>query len=237
MTLNLFGLYERVKTKDLAISYLQSIGILHTRRICRNGHEMSLILSDKEDRWRCRKATCESQKQLKSDTWLSGGHLTYSTACLFMYCWAHEMTSVEFAMRELGIGSIETVVDWNHYLREVCAEKLLRSPAFIGGEGMHVEIDESLFVRRKANVGHRVNQQWVFGGVCRETHECFLYAVPDRTSATLLPIIAESIRSNTTIVSDEWAAYRGIANSGQELCASDSQSQCEFRRSDHGCVH
>ena len=82
----------------------------------------------------------------------------------------------------------------------------------IGGEGLHVEIDESLFVRRKYNVGHAVNQQWVFGGICRETHECFMFAVPDRSSETLLEIIASSIKSKTTIISDEWRGYRGIEN-------------------------
>lgn len=65
--------------------------------------------------------------------------------------------------------SDETVVDWNCYLREVCAEKLMMERVCIGGDGMHVEVDESLFVLRKFNVGRAVRQQWVFGGVCRET--------------------------------------------------------------------
>ena len=35
---------------------------------------------------------------------------------------------------------------------------------------MNVEIDESLFVRRK-NVGRTLPQQWVFAGICRENEK------------------------------------------------------------------
>ena len=73
------------------------------------------------------------------------------------------MISVSFALRELEIGSCGTVVDWNHYLREVCAEKLLRNPVRIGGEGKHVEIDESVFVRSKQNVGRAVTSNGCSG--------------------------------------------------------------------------
>ena len=40
----------------------------------------------------------------------------------------------------------------------------MRHPVLIGGPGHTVEIDESLLVRRKYNVGHQVGEQWVFGG-------------------------------------------------------------------------
>ena len=37
-----------------------------------------------------------------------------------------------------------------------------------------------------------------------------MYAVPDRSAQTLLPIIRDSIRAGTTIISDMWAAYGSI---------------------------
>ena len=113
------------------------------------------------------------------------------------------MTSIEFCERELHMNK-NTVVDWNNYLREVCAMDLLQNPIQIGGPNMTVEVDESLFARRKNHQGRGLPQQWVFGGICRETRDTFLYAVDRRDAATLLPIIQGSILPGTTIMSDLW---------------------------------
>jgi len=60
------------------------------------------------------------------------------------------MSSVTFCKRELKMGQ-NAVVDWSNYLREVCIWKLENNYEEIGGPGLIVEIDESLFVRRKNN--------------------------------------------------------------------------------------
>jgi hypothetical protein len=210
--MNFAELAQALSIKEAAVLYLQNVGILHTHRHCLNGHVMKLSLSEREDRWRCTKTRCKEQRQLKAGTWLQGTHLTYRSACLFIYSWAHELSSIKFCRRELDIISTETIFDWNNFLREVCDAKLLQNQAYIGGPSTHVELDESLFVRRKYNVGHAVNQQWVLGGICRETKECFLYTVPDRSEAILRPIIEESIRPYTTIITDCWSAYHNISS-------------------------
>ena len=95
-------------------------------------------------------------------------------------------------------------------LREVCATKILNNPVEVGGPGTHVEIDESMFVRRKGNVWRLVREQWVFGGICRETRQCFLVAVPDRKKETLFGEICRFIKPQTVIISDCWPGYVGI---------------------------
>ncbi|KAJ1373861.1 hypothetical protein KIN20_036390 [Parelaphostrongylus tenuis] len=41
--------------------------------------------------------------------------------------------------------------------------------------------------------GHVLLQQWIFGGVRRETNQCFLVAVPDRKAPTLLAAIKTAL--------------------------------------------
>lgn len=171
---------------------------------------MTLTLSDKKERWRCRKVGCMIEKIFRSGMWLSGIHLPYTTVCLFLYSWAHDITTLKFCKRELDIKSDDTIVNWNSYISEVCAEKIISTLITFGGEGIYVEIDESLFVSRKYNVGRLVGQQWVFGGDCRETRKSFIYAVPYRSATTLIPIISECILPGTIIIRDKWAAYHSI---------------------------
>jgi len=102
-----------------------------------------------------------------------------------------------------------TTVDWSNYMREVCVGHLVKnSQQKIGGEGEIVEIDESLFSKRKNHTGRILPQQWIFGGICRRTKKKFLVMVPDRSAKTLLAAIVAHIAPGSTIMSDSWRAYK-----------------------------
>ena len=83
---------------------------------------------------------------------------------------------------------------------------LYATPCFDRRSGHTVEIDESLLVHRKYNVGHHVGEQWVFGGYDVADKVGFMVPVDRRDAATLLPIIQQHIAPGTTVVSDLWAA-------------------------------
>ena len=133
--------------------------------------------------WGCGKAGCNVCVCVRKGTWFMGGTLSLKTILLFIYAWVEELASVKFCGKELGI-SHGTAVDYSNYMREVCAEDLIRHPVQVGGPGKIVEIDETVYSRRKYNRGRVLPEQWVFGGVCRETREVFLYAVPRRDRAS-----------------------------------------------------
>ena len=77
-----------------------------------------------------------------------------------------------------------------------------------------MEIDESKFGKRKYHKGRRKEGVWVFGGIERESKNCFLTSVPDRSAKTLIAKIKEHVLPGTNIISDCWKAYSRLAEEG-----------------------
>ena len=125
---------------------------------------MSIVSTSKTSfpfRWRC-PHPCRKELSIRAGTFFDASKLGVDEILQFIYYWAYEEASVKKIRREL-YWHTQAIVDWKSYLREICALKLLQENTVLGGEGHVVQIDESLFVRRKYNTGRMTGQQWVFG--------------------------------------------------------------------------
>lgn len=68
-------------------------------------------------------------------------------------------------------------------------------------------MDKAKFGKRKYNSGLWIEEQWVFGGIQKDTGNCFLVPVETRDATTLLATLKECVLPGTTIVRDCWKAY------------------------------
>lgn len=81
-----------------------------------------------------------------------------------MYDWAMDEISYKHNKTQFGM-SYSTSADWRNYMRELCVEAISSaSVGLIGGVNKIMEIDESLFARRKSHVCRILPEQWIFGG-------------------------------------------------------------------------
>ena len=118
------------------------------------------------------------------------------------------MASNKFCEKQLDLFD-ETIINWNNYTRELCVLNVenKRNKKIVGPDCI-VEIDESLFIKLKNNYDQVLPEQWVFGGICRETKDSFIVTVSNRTGSTLLDKTIENIADGSTIYSDSWEGYQ-----------------------------
>jgi transposase len=104
-----------------------------------------------------------------------------------------------------------------HELRKLMASADQGGP--LGGEGKHVEIDETVVggaVRGRGPGQHRAKKTIVFGMVEREG-KIRAGSVPDQTSHTLEGIILENVTPKTTVTTDGHAAYSSLGRSYEHV--------------------
>lgn len=219
MSYNLYSLTLNVlSSRDLTMEFCREHNLFPTSlncRACRKEMEISNTTPSLgiSFSWRCVNRRCSKYWNTISGrrgTWFCKSKMSVEKVLLITYCFVAKFPNW-LAIKESSmygeITSTETVVDWYTYCMELCCQVVAQQSTKIGGPGYTVEIDEAKFGKRKYNRGRLVDGVWVFGGVCRETKECFLVPVAKRDRDTLIPLILKHILPGTTIISDCWKSY------------------------------
>ena len=102
--------------------------------------------------WRC--TVCKGRKSIRDNSFFSKSKLILQKWLILIFWWSRQFPVTSAASTaEVDVG---TAVDVCRWLREVCTTKLLQTPVILGGQGVVVQIDESLF-RHKPKVNNKMN--------------------------------------------------------------------------------
>ena len=91
--------------------------------------------------WRC--PQCKRTKSIREGSFFSKSRLPLEKWLLLIHYWSQEFP-VKHAAYDADIDK-NTACNVYRWLREVCSTKLLQMPIILGGPGVIVQIDESVF--------------------------------------------------------------------------------------------
>ncbi|XP_072558743.1 uncharacterized protein [Paramormyrops kingsleyae] len=157
----------------------------------------------------CRKGSIFYNSKISLQSWMS-----------FIYRFSQGLRLRQIDMIQDGIASSSvTLSRMNQKLRSVCKKAIKvyrrKSGQLMGGSTEFIVIDESNFCHKRKYGRGRTGEtwrrkKWVFGmlAVNGQRRRPILRLVERRSRCHLLPIISRHVRRGTTILSDEWRAYR-----------------------------
>uniref|UniRef100_A0A182SMW8 ISXO2-like transposase domain-containing protein n=1 Tax=Anopheles maculatus TaxID=74869 RepID=A0A182SMW8_9DIPT len=163
-------------------------------------------------KWVCKTtlACTGSECTVRTDNIFKNSRLSLPQLIELTYEWSGN-SKRNVAEAECGAGKA-AVLRWFEILKGISSEYIEGLQATIGGDGLTVEIDESVVTKRKYNRGRVAdnNQLWLIGGICRETYAIFLELMQKWDVATLHDIIMRHVALGSTILTDGWRAYSGL---------------------------
>ncbi|EGT56863.1 hypothetical protein CAEBREN_08012 [Caenorhabditis brenneri] len=175
----------------------------------------------------------------KDGSFFEGSHVSPEAFLYILAKWVEDPTAQVIEVAQSFNVNKQYVSEMHMTFRAITEHwfwrKVRTNPAGmkLGGPGVIVEIDESLFHKAKFSKGRMLMspQTWVFGAVERGTNRVSLtivfsydvymlqvamFRVPDRSANTLLSLIVKTIAPGSIIVSDGWSSYGGIENLRQQ---------------------
>ncbi|XP_023813436.1 uncharacterized protein LOC111947773 [Oryzias latipes] len=174
--------------------------------------------------WTCQRAAHRGRNSVKSIRYKS----LFQRSKISLFDWMQFIFRFSQGLRLRQIDMIEddiaassaTLTKMAKKIREVCTTAVermrLRNGQIIGGQHEFVVIDESHFRHKRKYGRGRLSgawkrKKWVFGmlGVRgQRSGKPVLRLVEKRSRTELVPLIAHHVKPGSTIISDEWRAYR-----------------------------
>ncbi|XP_041837970.1 uncharacterized protein LOC121637767 [Melanotaenia boesemani] len=228
---------EMTKRKSLAlIKWLQKKNLLKRKMKCKSCHRFMKLKtrSNTGDQyaWICSHPEHQGRPKhtsIRNKSIFSRSKVTLRKWITFMYRFAQGLRLRQIDMMDDSIAASSTTLSrMAKTIRNICVTAVermrRRTGQLIGGAREFVVIDESHFRhKRKYGRGRMAGgwkrKKWVFGmlGVKHDdqrNHKPVLRVVEQRSRRHLVPLIAHHVRLGSSIISDQWRAYRTLTALG-----------------------
>nr|XP_055049136.1 uncharacterized protein LOC129434237 [Misgurnus anguillicaudatus] len=211
-----------LKNKRKIVLWMQAKGLLRRHMQCRCNNMMHLIKVSRHDgyQWICRRHR-DRAASVRKGTIFYRSRRSLQNHLEFIYRFSQGLRMRQIDLMEDGVAaSSKTLSKMASVMRQVCCRAInkLRSHGKmrVGGRHSFVMLDESKFShKRKYNRGRigpawRRTKKWVLGilEISQTTRRPILKIVRGRSRNDLMPAIIRHVRRGTSIVTDEWRAYR-----------------------------
>ena len=214
-----FKFIELIQSKENIIQYLIDQKVIKSSLECNNCRK-TMCMQDYTDSidgkcFRCTK--CKSRKSIRTNTFIESFKQPLSTIACMIYFMHLEILQKHIA--EILDIDPKTVMDFQAIMREEMGKFLFDHGEMLGGDGIIVQVDESVVAKAKISRNKHarpVREQWVFGAYDVNKKHGWIQLVGDRFKETLHSIIKEWCLPGTIIASDGWPAYEGLAELGFE---------------------
>ena len=230
-----YEIYRLINQKFEMVELLAKLKLIQNEKFCALcGCQMSLVKINQKQtplRWICVKP-CFKTETITSMSFLSSFNITFYKFLLAIYKYI-KGDEIENISNEINI-NIKTLGDLFDALRDEITKSFIKTQTAISGvyengQKAIVEIDESLFFKRKYNRGRLNESQWYVGGIERGTRNCFIVPVPNRKSETMKQILETFILPGSIVITDCWRAYgKAISEMDSDLVHSTINHSLNF---------
>ena len=255
-SLNLYRLSQILHSDLKTIQLCQQLGVIQKTATCPTcDQKLDKLFSVHRNkrrhsfRFQCNKSICKRRRNqvcLRENSFFKGIKISLQKGLVIIYCFIKQFdystaidessivsgdeNDVDESLTEKNVlqTSSETVMGFYFYCREVCMLVIEKEKVeYIGGSGKTVELDTTQFGRRKYSSGTFEDGQWVVTGMCKETKQVFMTAVPSTDDDTLIQAVEQHVLPGTTlIITEDLPLYKALKTSNK-VCVQKSENHLD----------